>query len=49
MAEQVVVSVGANDVSRHVTADKPGSASVTPTEVNVTLPVLRTTNEYVTV
>ena len=33
----------------HVTADRPGSGSVTPTDVSVTLPVLVTRNEYATV
>ena len=44
-AVQVVKIVGASVDTGHDTADKPGSGSVTPTPVNVTLPVLVTTNE----
>ena len=49
LAVHVVDAEGTNVESGHDTADKPGSGSVTPTEVNVTLPVFVTTNEYATV
>ena len=48
-AVHVVDTEGANVDTGHETADKPGSGSVTPTDVNVTLPVFVTTNEYATV
>ena len=43
-AVQVVDADGANVDAGQLTADRPGSGSVTATEVNVTLPVLVTTN-----
>ena len=45
VAVQVVVAAGFRVDCGHETADKPGSGSVTPTLVNVTLPVFDTTNE----
>ena len=45
VAVQVVEVAGANVDTGHETADKPGSGSVTPTLVNVTLPVFDTKNE----
>ena len=41
-AVHVVDPPGANDDTGHEIADRPGSGSVTPTEVRVTLPVLVT-------
>ena len=41
----VVESPGANVMTGHVTADRPGSGSATPTDVSVTLPVFVTRNE----
>ena len=41
-AVHVVDAPGANDDTGHEMADRPGSGSVTPTEVRVTLPVLVT-------
>ena len=40
-----VEALGAKVVTGHVTADRPGNASDTPTDDNVTLPVFVTTNE----
>ena len=48
-AVQVVDTDGANVDAGHDTTERPGSGSVTPTEVNVTLPVFVTKNEYATV
>ena len=47
-AVHVVEIEGANVDTGHVTTDKPGSGSVTATDVSVTLPVLVTENEYTT-
>ena len=47
-AVHVVDAPGANDATGHVTADRPGNGSATPTEVSVTFPVFVTTNEYAT-
>ena len=44
-AVHVVDTDGANVDTGHETTDKPGSGSVTPTDVKVTLPVLVTKNE----
>ena len=43
VAVHVVVAAGFSVACGHDTADKPGSGSVTPTLVNVTLPVFVTT------
>ena len=48
-AVHVVDSDGANVDTGHDTTDKPGNGSVTTTDVNVTLPLLVTTNEYATI
>ena len=48
-AVHVVDTEGANVDTGQLTTDKPGNGSVTATEVNVTLPVLVTKNEYATV
>ena len=48
VAAHVVDAPGASVAAGHVIADRPGSGSVTPTALNVTLPVFVTTNEYVT-
>ena len=47
-AVHVVDAEGANVDTGQLTAERPGSGSVTSTEVNVTLPVLVTKNEYAT-
>ena len=47
-AVHVVDTDGANVDTGHDTTESPGSGSVTPTEVKVTLPVLVTKNEYAT-
>ena len=47
-AVHVVDTEGANVDTGHDTTDKPGNGSVTPTDVNVTLPVFVTANEYAT-
>ena len=44
-AVQGIEPEGANVDTGHETADNPGNGSETPTAVNVTLPVLVTTNE----
>ena len=44
-AVHVVDTEGANVDTGHDTTERPGSGSVTPTEVNVTLPVFVTKNE----
>ena len=49
VAVHVVDTPGANVATGHETADRPGNASDTPTDVSVTLPVFVTTNEYETV
>jgi hypothetical protein len=49
VAVQVMVAAGTMLVLGQVIGDKPTCGSVTPTELNVTLPVFVTTNEYVTV
>ena len=48
-AVHVVDTKGARVDAGQLTTERPGSGSVTPTEVNVTLPVLVTRNEYATV
>jgi hypothetical protein len=45
VAVQVVEMPGASDVTGQVTADRPGSGSLTTTPMSVTLPVLVTRNE----
>ena len=44
----VVLAPGARVVTGQVTVDRPGRASITPTDVSVTLPVFVTRNEYAT-
>ena len=44
-AVHVVEPEGANVDTGHDTTERPGNGSVTPTDVNVTLPVFVTTNE----
>ena len=47
-AVHVVDTEGANVDTGQLTTDKPGSGSVTATDVKVTLPLLVTKNEYAT-
>ena len=48
VAVHVVAAAGASTATGQVTGDRPGSGSVTATELSVTLPALVTANEYVT-